>query len=121
MTRGARSADREAGVATVLVLGLALVLAAIAVAVTAVGAVLVTRQRAATAADLAALAVAGRGLDGEPVACEAGRRIAEAHGARLRACDVADDLDATVRVAVLPPGRLGALGEVVVEARAGHR
>ena len=111
----------EAGFATVFVLGLMVVLAAVTALVATVGALLVTRQRAASAADLTALAVAGHALEGLDAACAAGRAVADAHRVQLRECLLEDDLDAVVRVAVRAPGRLGPLGEVSVVARAGAR
>lgn len=111
----------EAGFATVFVLGLMTVIAAVTVLVVSIGAVLVTRQRAASAADLSALAVANHALEGRDAACAAGRAVAAAHGVGLRECLLEEDLDAVVRIAVRPPGRLGALGEISVVARAGVR
>lgn len=115
-----RMTDDE-GVATVFALVFLVVLATVTMVVGGVGVVLVARHRAMSAADLAALSVTSRALEGEEVACAAGRAVAAAQGARLVACHLEPDLDAEVRVAVRPPGRLGTFGELVVVARAGTR
>lgn len=81
---------RERGSGTVLAVGLVGVLATLLVAGLLVAAVAVTGQRARTAADLAALAVAGRTLEGlDPArACAAGGRLVAAHGAVMASCTV---------------------------------
>lgn len=108
----------EAGSGTVLVLGLVAVLAAVAGVLVTVGLLVVTRHRADSAADLAALAAAGRSLSGLEEACRAAAETAEAAGARLVTCRLDGD-DAVVSVAVLPPGRLAELGPATGQARAG--
>jgi secretion/DNA translocation related TadE-like protein len=102
-------------------LGLLSALAAVTGVVVCAGTIVVTRHRAEAAADLAALVVAGRVFEGEQAACAAGRATAQASGAQVLSCVVEDDLDAVVRVAFRPPGRLAGLGPVHAVARAGWR
>jgi secretion/DNA translocation related TadE-like protein len=113
-------AHRDEGSSTVLVLGFVAVLLAVGAVVVSVASLAATRHRAETAADVAALAAAGKALHGEPVACDEARRLAGAHGVRLLSCRL-DGLDAVVEVGVRAPGRLGALGLVRGRARAGRR
>lgn len=112
MTRG----DRGSG--TVLVLCLAAVLTATTAVLVALGAAAVTRHRAASAADLAALAAADRVLEGEAVACAAAERTLTGLGAAVTSCRVDGDR-ATVVVSVRPGGPLGRLGAARAVARAG--
>ncbi|MDP3711680.1 MAG: pilus assembly protein TadG-related protein [Mycobacteriales bacterium] len=112
MTRG----DRGSG--TVLVLCLAMVLTGTTVVLAGLGAAAVARHRAASAADLAALAAADRVLDGETAACAAARRAGDAVGARVRACRLDGDR-VTVVVEVRPAGALAGLGSAAATARAG--
>ncbi|WP_428837817.1 Rv3654c family TadE-like protein [Streptomyces olivaceiscleroticus] len=56
--------------------------------VLALGQAAIARHRAGAAADLAALAAAGRSLYGETEACDAARRVASAQHARLVRCSV---------------------------------
>lgn len=116
-----RSRARDAGSATVLVLGLACVLAALGALLTALGSVAVARHRAAVAADLAALAAAGRALEGDQAACAYAGQVAGAQDAVLVSCTFVGELGDTVEVQVLvrPPGRVGGLGSVTARARAG--
>ena len=106
----------ERGSATVWVLALSGVLAALAMAVVLVGAATVARHRAGTAADLAALAAAGRAVLGEPDGCDRAAQVARANAAALVACSVDDSAVVEVRVDV--PVRLGGLGVHVASARA---
>ncbi|MFD0367207.1 Rv3654c family TadE-like protein [Streptomyces sp. NPDC127114] len=72
-------------------------------AVLALGQAVAARHRAGAAADLAALAAAGRTLWGEQDACAAAARVAAAQGATLVRCQVRDDIaDVTTRVAHPP-------------------
>ncbi|MCU1604427.1 MAG: hypothetical protein JWP46_892, partial [Modestobacter sp.] len=64
-----RADEGERGSATVWVAALAGLLAAVGMAAVLVGAAVVGRHRAGTAADLAALAGAGRAVLGDPQAC----------------------------------------------------
>ena len=106
----------ERGSATVWVIALSGVLAVLAAAVVLMGAATVARHRAGTAADLAALAAAGRAVLGEPDACGSAARVARANGAALVSCSVDDAAVAEVRVDV--PVHLGGLGVHVASARA---
>ena len=115
----------EDGSATVLVLAFAMALVLLATALATGVALAGSGQRARTAADLAALAVAdhtgqvsgglvgtglvgtglmGTGLmgTGQPDACGLGERVAEANGARLVACR-ADSSRSRVEVAISLP------------------
>lgn len=103
MQRANGSGDRGSGTIWAA-LGVLLLCLAFA-AVLAVGQVATARQRAAGAADLAALAAADRALSGAEAACAAARRVAEAHGARLVRCHVAGevaDLTAEARAGPYP-------------------
>ena len=114
----ARRARGDQGVATVLVLALAAVLALLGAGSTSLAAVAVARQRAASAADLSALAGAERVLDGQASACARARHIAGLVGAKLLTCSVTDDVVDLV-VEVRPAGPLGLLGAAASRARAG--
>lgn len=106
----------ERGSATVWVVALSGVLAAIGVTVVLVGAAVVGRHRATTAADLAALAAAEHAVRGDPGACAAAEAVARANGARLTGCSV--DGAAVVEVAVEVTVRLGPVGHHPAPARA---
>ena len=98
--RGAAVLRHDAGsaaVASVLWMG---VLAAAAIAALLLSSVYVARTRAATAADLAALAGAATMLDRPQEACPAAAHIAAANGAELRTCQ---PQGVGVRVAVSAP------------------
>ena len=102
------AAERERGSATVWAVALAGVLAAVGLAAVLVGAAVVARHRAASAADLAALAAASRAVAGDPAACATADEVAQANGAALTTCAVGDGavVEVTVEVGVL----LGPLG-----------
>jgi secretion/DNA translocation related TadE-like protein len=106
----------ERGSATVWVLALAGLLAVLGMAVLLVGTATVARHRATTAADLAALAAAGRAVVGDPGACAAAERIARADGAALESCSVG--AGTVVEVHVRVPVRLGPLGLAGARAHA---
>ncbi len=113
---GRKAADR--GAATVWTVGgLALLMAVTTVMVWFCAAV-VTRHRAASAADLAALAAAGKVVDGERRACGRARRVAEEMSVVLRSCRLSG-WDALVEVVAVPPGVLGHFGSAAARARAG--
>ena len=114
MTDSRPSGDR--GSATVWVLALSGVLAVLATAVVLVGGATVARHRANTAADLAALAAAGRAVLDQPGACELAAEVAGANAATLDSCSV--DASSVVEVRVKVPVRLGRLGVWSAEARA---
>jgi secretion/DNA translocation related TadE-like protein len=98
------------------VLALSGALAVLGAACVLVGAAVVTRHRATAAADLAALAAAGRAVTGDPAPCAAAADVARADGAFLTGCSVLDDGTVAVRVRVV--ARLGPAGPVAAEARA---
>src|SRR4051794_35229228 len=106
----------DRGSATVWVLALAGLLAACGAAVVVVGAAVVARHRATTAADLAALAGAGRAVVGEADACADAGRIAHANGAVVDSCTVRPGGVVEVRLHV--EVRLGSLGSRAADARA---
>jgi secretion/DNA translocation related TadE-like protein len=98
----------------VLVLALTAVLVVVLAGVVALAQVAVVRHRAATAADLAALAAAGRVLEGATAACRAAADLATAQGAELTECRFSGSVvDVAVRV------RLTDRGAAQARARAG--
>ncbi|MEX5719419.1 Rv3654c family TadE-like protein [Geodermatophilus maliterrae] len=114
-----RTGERERGSATVWAVALAGVLAAVGLAAVLVGAAVVARHRAGSAADLAALAAASRAVVGDPAACTTADEVAQVNGAGLTACTVGDG--AVVEVSVEVGVRLGPLGtrRATATARAG--
>ena len=108
----------DRGGATVLVLAIGLVTVLIAIASAAVGAAIVARHRAQSAADLAALAGALDALDDVEVACARAGEIAARNGGHLIACHV-DGLDVVVTVEVRPAGLAAMAGTARASARAG--
>ena len=110
--------DRERGSATVWTVALAGVLAAVGLAAVLVGAAVVARHRAGSAADLAALAAASRAVVGDPAACATAGEVAQANGAALTGCTVGGGV---VEVSVEVGVRLGPLGSrrAAAVARAG--
>ncbi|MGW5334150.1 Rv3654c family TadE-like protein [Streptomyces bauhiniae] len=83
-----RGRDGDRGSATVWSLGVVALLCVVFGAVLGLGHAVVVRHRAAGAADLAALAAADHWAEGAEAACEAGRRVASAQGARLVRCAI---------------------------------
>ena len=81
-----------------------------------IGAAVLARHRAQSAADLAALAAAARLAAGPSAACRAAATLTAASGATLRRCDVVD-LDVVVAVSVQAGGLIG--GRATAVARAG--
>jgi secretion/DNA translocation related TadE-like protein len=108
--------DKERGSATVWVLALAGVLAVVGAAAVLVAAAVTARHRAGSAADLAALAAAGRAVIGDPDACAVAAQVARGNGARLATCTVGQG--AVVAVTVSVPVRLGPLGRYDATGRA---
>jgi secretion/DNA translocation related TadE-like protein len=108
--------DPERGSATVWVLALSGVLAVLGAAVLLVGSAVVARHRAGAAADMAALAGAGRVAVGDPAACGAAAAVARADGAVLDACDLEDGGVVAVRVRITV--RFGPFGVLPALARA---
>jgi secretion/DNA translocation related TadE-like protein len=111
---------REHGSGTIWVLATVLVVAAVGLAAVGVGAAVVARHRADSAADLAALAAASLAAEGRSHACRSAERAAAIAGARLLRCTVAPDATVTVRVAVRPAGALERFGVAVADASAGR-
>jgi secretion/DNA translocation related TadE-like protein len=108
----------EQGFVAVATAGLILVLVCVAALLASLGAVAVARHRAASAADLAALAGAQHALEGAGPSCDAARQVAEAQGARLATCEL-HGAEVVVEVSVRPAGRIGQLGLATARARAG--
>lgn len=116
---GPCAADEGAG--TVLALGLVAVLCTAVLACAALGAAVVGRHRAATAADLAALAAADRSVgrvDGPP--CPAAASVARANGAALTGCVVGADGSVTVTTEATLPRPWAGLGVAQARARSGR-
>jgi secretion/DNA translocation related TadE-like protein len=111
-----RRRDDERGSATVWVLALAGVLAALGAAVVLIGAAVVARHRAGAAADLGALAAAGRAVAGDQDPCAVAAEVATRNGAVVETCAVGPD--AVVQLRVRVPVRLGPLGVLHAEGRA---
>jgi secretion/DNA translocation related TadE-like protein len=108
----------ERGGVTIIVLALGFLITTAAVVVTTRGVAVIDRHRTQAAADLAALAGAGRVIEGSEAACAAAATISRRNGALLASCRVSGDVvDVEVRAAV----RFGRLGPwtVVRRARAG--
>lgn len=92
-------ADREAGAGTALMAGIAMAALLLLSVVVLFAQASVAASRAATAADLSALAAAdaARGLrDGSP--CAVATAVAEHHGARLTGCSVEGESGHIVQV-----------------------
>jgi secretion/DNA translocation related TadE-like protein len=78
-----------------------------------IGAVVVVRHRVTGAADLAALAGATSLPDGDEIACEQARRVAESNSARLESCSVSG-WEVVVSASAVTP-----FGPVSARSRAG--
>lgn len=114
----AHPATRDAGAASVLVLALASVLALIACVLVALAVAGTSRHRAAVAADLGALAAAGRALQGPAAACALADQVVSAQGGQLTGCWVDGEIS-EIEVSVRPGGTVGMLGTARGRARAG--
>lgn len=116
--RGRRGSDR--GSAAVWVLACSAVVLAVGAVVVVRTLAVLARHRAEAAADLAALAAAGRiGVGGDP--CTAARAVAAANGATVRSCAVWLDpsgRSGTVRVRVSVRADLPVVGLRAADARA---
>lgn len=99
-------------------LAISMVLFAAGCFATTVATVSVGRHQAASAADLAALAAAGKALEGQPAACRAAAVVTAAVRATLLACSLQGEI-AEVTVERRPMGRLGQWGAAHSTARAG--
>lgn len=113
--RGDR-ADR--GAASVWSMGALAALLSVTVAALHLGGVAVARHQAESAADLAALAGAGRVVAGEQAACERAARITERMRVRLDSCRVRG-WDVLVEVSAPPAGPVSRFGAARARARAG--
>lgn len=126
--------DGDAGSASLWALSLAMVLWVCVAGVVLAGVAVVAPHRAATAADMAALAAASviaqsesagesaGDADGESKACAAANAIALANDAIVTSCQVTAqivDLTTSVRVPALDPLRSLGLDSVSARARAG--
>jgi secretion/DNA translocation related TadE-like protein len=118
MTRRAWLPAGDGGLGTVFVLAIMAILLTVLGGTLALGQTLIARHRAASAADLAALAGADRALEGSATACAAAAAIAAEHAARLVECRLAADV-VEVTAAVPLPAALRALGPATARARAG--
>lgn len=105
----------ESGTATVWAAGAVVALLVVTGLLFAFGSVVVTRQRADAAADLAALAAAGQADRGREVACGRALSVTEHMSARLVSCRL-DQWDALVEVEATVPGGFGVAS---AHARAG--
>lgn len=114
--------DGERGGATVWALSVIALLAAAMGLALVLAAAVVARHRAATAADLAALAGAEELLAGPAAACARAAEIARLHSADLEACELrGTSLAVEVSLTEAPPGWAGAqlLAPARGRARAG--
>ncbi len=116
MTGLLRDREHDAGSATVLVLGLTAVVWVAGLAVLLLAQVANARERAATAADLAALAGASHVVTGD--SCRAAGRIATAQSAELGSCRV-DGWTVQVTARVPLRGPLRVFPPASARARAG--
>jgi secretion/DNA translocation related TadE-like protein len=107
--------SRERGSATVWLAGLAALIVLATLAAVLQGSAVVARHRAATAADLAALAAAVRVPDGRAAACAAASTLAIRNGGSLTRCVLSGD---DVEVEVTRRVAFGHLGSWAATARA---
>ncbi|OZM73405.1 helicase [Amycolatopsis antarctica] len=115
------AADRERAEQGFATVWSAIAIAALLVVTAAMfwlGAAVLARHRATWAADLAALAAAGRADLGVTEACARATAISDRMGARIRDCTLRE-WDALIRVEVDLPGPLAGLGPATGRARAG--
>ncbi len=111
-----RSGDR--GSATVWTVGGIGVIVTLLTALLWFVAAVVTRHRAESAADLAALAAASTAVAGEQRACDEARWVTDHMGVELRSCRLSG-WDALVEVVAQPPAALQQFGPAAARARAG--
>ncbi|WP_158848134.1 Rv3654c family TadE-like protein [Saccharothrix deserti] len=104
----------DRGAASVVAVAVAGVWFALVVVGVQVGEAVVTRHRLSAAADLGALAAAGRLVSGAAHACERAKWVVERMDARLAACDV-HGWEVIVRVS----GPASVFGAPSARARAG--
>lgn len=95
--------ERDAGSATLATLALASLVVLLAAVIVAVGQFAQQRIAANAAADLSALAAAGRWDLGSDGACAVARRVARDNGGRLDSCEVVGTEVSVVVEVVAPP------------------
>ncbi|MTD59645.1 Rv3654c family TadE-like protein [Amycolatopsis pithecellobii] len=105
----------DRGSATVWTAGAIAAVLAVAGLLFSLGSAVVTRHRATDAADLAALAAAGRAQEGTSAACAQARSVVKQMAARLVSCRF-EEWDALVEVEAEAPSGLGTAS---AHARAG--
>ena len=110
--------DHDRGAATVWTAGAIAALLAVTTLVVWLGAAAATRHRAASAADLAALAAAGVAVEGQGVACGKARLVTDRMRVELHRCRL-NGSRALVEVVAQPPGVLAGFGPAEARARAG--
>jgi secretion/DNA translocation related TadE-like protein len=113
-----RTASGDRGGAAVCLLAVGLVVVLFGTFGAAVGSARVARHQARVGADFAALAGAGRALDGVEPACAAADELARANRGRLTSCRL-DGLDVIVTVEVWVEPLPGLRRAVTAVARAG--
>ncbi|MCP2164634.1 Rv3654c family TadE-like protein [Goodfellowiella coeruleoviolacea] len=113
-----RRGDPDRGSASVLAVAVIAVLLGLAALGVAVATAVTTRHRAASAADLAALAGAAHVLAGRQEACQRADWVARRMRVELTGCVVVGR-DVLVAVAARPPEPLALLGTTNARARAG--
>lgn len=110
--------EGERGSATVLAAAMLVVLLVICLGGVAVGSAVIARHRAQAAADLGALAAAGRLALGKDAACAWAASVTRGMGGSVSSC-VVEDLDVVVSVRIAANlGRWG-VGTARAAARAG--
>ncbi|UJW34644.1 flp pilus-assembly TadE/G-like family protein [Saccharothrix sp. AJ9571] len=109
---------RDDGVATVWAASVVAALMVVVTALYGIGVVVLVRQRAAAAADLAALAAAGAAVEGAGAACAKAGAVAAKMRVELAGCRL-DRWDALIETRTALPGPLGRLPPASGRARAG--
>lgn len=105
VSRWGRGGAGDGGFATVWAAGVIMALTVVAGFGVLLGSAVVTRHRAEAAADLAALAGAGRAVDGERWACDRARWVADRMRVEVVGCRV-DGFVVSVVVVARPTGVL---------------
>jgi secretion/DNA translocation related TadE-like protein len=108
----------DRGAATVWAAGAIAVVVSVIVFGMHLGAAIIARHHAESAADLAALAGAAQVLAGQSYACAEARRVTDRMRVRLASCHLRGQ-DVLVDVSAQPSGGLARLGSATVQARAG--
>lgn len=114
----ARHDHPDRGSASVWSAGALAALLAVVVAMVHLGGVTIARHQAESAADLAALAGAGRAVAGERAACARAGQITDRMRVRLDSCRL-QGWDVLLEVSARPAGLLGRFGVTTARARAG--